>query len=129
MTSVLILVLMGQVGWAALEEQQLEAALAEEQLAAALVEQQLAAEEVSSNAARLADDSDFWAQPANAMARQIPTVVIMIFMGEILPVNRYRRSSGTAEGPAEARVIRVPSIAPEVVRAARKRDPRRIPGG
>ena len=72
------MVLMGQVAFALLAQQR-EAAFAEEQLLAALVAQQLE-EVVSSNAPRLAVDSAFWAQPATANARQMPTVAIMVFM-------------------------------------------------
>ena len=51
-------------------------------VAAVLLAQQL--DGASSNAASVVLVSAFWAQPATAIARQIPNVAIMVFIGDFL---------------------------------------------
>lgn len=51
-------------------------------VAAVLLAQQLVG--ASSNAASWVLVSAFWPQPATAIARQIPNVAIMVFIGEFL---------------------------------------------
>tara|TARA_Y100000589_G_scaffold242287_1_gene229859 strand:- start:174 stop:452 length:279 start_codon:yes stop_codon:yes gene_type:complete len=46
-----------------------------------ILDMQQLADVLSSNAARVAEESAFWAQPAAAMATQIPIVASIVFIG------------------------------------------------